>query len=184
MKNKYTLLAVLLSLGMMSCSVDPKEVVKLPELTTVKVPVSEPSGEIQINSKEWEKTYEIDLLNDPAYAEYKDVVKEIKLNGVSYTVTSYKNDEIVKGGKVEIYLGAQTPETNTHVDFFDDLNKKTVYQFNNKEKITIAQTELSTNKKIVIKAKVILDEAPASPITISFDFKLDVNLGVDLSNLK
>lgn len=184
MKNKYTLLAVLLSLGMLSCSVDPKEIVKLPELTTVKVPVKEPSGEIIIEGKEWEKIYEIDLLNDPQYAEYKDVVKDIKLNGVSYVITSYKNDEVVKGGKVEIYLGTQAPETNSHLDFFDDLSKKTVYQFNNKEKITIAQAELSKDKKIVIKAKVILDEQPSSPISISFDFKLDVDLNVDLNNLK
>ena len=139
---------------------------------------------IQIIEKEWEKIYEIDLLNDPQYAEYKDVVKDIKLNGVSYVITSYQNDEVVKGGKVEIYLGAQTPETNTHIDFFDDLSKGTVYQFNNKDKIAIAQTELSNEKKIVIKAKVILDEQPSSPITISFDFKLDVDLGVDLSNIK
>ena len=52
MKNKYTLLVLLFSLVIMSCSVDPKEIVKLPELTRVKVPVNEPSGEIQIIEKE------------------------------------------------------------------------------------------------------------------------------------
>lgn len=184
MKNKYTLFAVLLSLGMMSCSVDPKEIVKLPELTTVKIPVNEPSGEITIEGKEWEKIYEIDLLNDPQYAEYKDLVKEIKLNGVSYVITSYPKDEIVKGGDVQIYLGDQLPETNKHVDFFDDFTKKTPYKFDNKEKIAVAQAVLTKDKKIIIKAKVVLDDVPASPITISFDFKLDVDLGVDLSNIK
>mgnify|MGYP006194808507 FL=1 len=184
MKNKYTLLAVLLSLGMLSCSVDPKEIVKLPELTTVKVPVNEPSGEIIIEGKEWEKIYEIDLLNDPQYAEYKDVVKDIKLNGVSYVITSYPKDEVVKGGDVEIHLGDQLPEINKHADFFNDFTEKTPYTFNNKEKIAVAQAVLSKDKKIIIKAKVILEDVPTSPITISFDFKLDVDLGVDLNNLK
>ena len=184
MKNKYTLLVLLFSFVIMSCSVDPKEIVKLPELTRVKVPVNEPSGEIQIIDKEWEKIYEIDLLNDPQYAEYKDVVKDIKLNGVSYVITSYPKDEVVKGGDVQIYLGGELPETNKHVDFFKDFTEKTPYKFDNKDKIAVAQAVLTKDKKIVIKAKVILDEKPSSPITISFDFKLDVDLGVDLSNIK
>lgn len=186
MKSKITIVGTLALFALSSCNIDPKDVVKLPETSTVKVEVVQPAAEITIVDKEFTQTHVIDLLKDPKYMQYADKIKSIKLNGVNYTVSSYTEDALVKGGDVNIQLGNQVAEKNVHADFLSDFTvmPRKVYTFNNKEKIAVAQATLDKDKKITITAKVVLPVAPAKPLKIGFAFKLDVDLDIDLAGIK
>ncbi len=182
MKLKITLLSVFFLACLASCEVDEKEVFGLDKVVPVALEVKSESREITISKKTWDTTYVIDLTTEKSYQDYGNKVKGLTLKGVNYTVSKFEGDGFVKGGTVEVRLGEQEPTSNPHDSFADDLKTKKMYSIKDPVKITKAQELLDKEKKINIKILITLDKVPEKPIKAGLDFKLDVELKVDLSN--